>query len=60
MKQNALLVMFVFVFAIAGFSQKQISYEARLKDLKIVLPPAPSPVASYVPAVRSGDLIFLA
>ena len=60
MKQNALLVMFVFLFATAGFSQKQISYEARLKDLKIVLPPAPNPVASYVPAVRSGDLIFLA
>lgn len=34
--------------------------EARLKELKIELPQAAAPVANYVPAVRSGDLLFIA
>src|SRR5436190_3734171 len=34
--------------------------EERLKSLGIQLPPAPKPVASYVPAVRAGNLVFLA
>ena len=34
--------------------------EARLKALGIELPAAPKPVANYVPAVRSGNLVFLA
>jgi enamine deaminase RidA (YjgF/YER057c/UK114 family) len=34
--------------------------EARLKDLGISLPAASPPVANYVPAVRTGNLIFLA
>src|SRR5438093_6933091 len=36
-----------------------MSFEARLTELKITLPPAPKPVATYVPAVRAGDLLFL-
>ena len=36
------------------------SPEARLKSLGIELPPAPKAVANYVPAVRSGNLVFLA
>src|SRR5262245_8495880 len=36
------------------------SPEARLKALGIELPPAPKPVASYVPAVRTGNLVYLA
>src|SRR5437879_3489885 len=36
-----------------------MSFEARLAELKIELPPAPKPVASYVPAVRADDLLFL-
>jgi enamine deaminase RidA (YjgF/YER057c/UK114 family) len=36
------------------------SPEARLKELGITLPPAPKPLASYVPAVRTGNLVFLA
>jgi enamine deaminase RidA (YjgF/YER057c/UK114 family) len=36
-----------------------MSYEARLAELKITLPPAPKPVATYVPAVRASDLLFL-
>jgi len=36
-----------------------MSFEARLADLAIALPPAPKPVATYIPAVRVGDLLFL-
>ena len=34
--------------------------EARLEELGITLPDAPSPVANYVNGVRTGNLIFLA
>jgi enamine deaminase RidA (YjgF/YER057c/UK114 family) len=43
-----------------SFAQGTASPEARLKVLGIELPPAPKPVASYVPAVRTGNLVFLA
>lgn len=33
--------------------------EKKLKDMGIELPPAATPVANYVPAVRSGNLVFL-
>jgi len=33
--------------------------EKRLKTMGIELPPAVTPVANYVPAVRSGNLVFL-
>jgi enamine deaminase RidA (YjgF/YER057c/UK114 family) len=33
--------------------------EARLKELGIVLPAAAQPLASYVPAVQAGSLLFL-
>ena len=32
--------------------------EARLKELGILLPSAPKPVANYIPAVRAGELLF--
>ena len=41
-------------------AQTKPSYEARLKELKVELPPTPKPMASYVPAVRTGNLVFLA
>jgi enamine deaminase RidA (YjgF/YER057c/UK114 family) len=41
-------------------AQGPASPEARLKALGIQLPPAPAPVASYVPAVRTGNLVYLA
>ena len=41
-------------------AQQPASPEARLKALGIQLPAAPKPIASYVPAVRAGNLIFLA
>jgi len=37
----------------------EMSYEARLKELQIELPQPPKPVATYIPAVRAGDLLFL-
>lgn len=36
-----------------------MSIPERLKTLGITLPPPPKPVASYIPAVRSGNLLFL-
>jgi enamine deaminase RidA (YjgF/YER057c/UK114 family) len=36
-----------------------MSHEARLASLGLTLPPVPTPVASYLNAVRAGDLIFL-
>ena len=36
-----------------------MSFEAKLAELKITLPQAPKPVATYIPAVRVGDLLFL-
>lgn len=33
--------------------------ETRLKDLGIELPAPPAPVASYVPTVKSGNLVFV-
>jgi enamine deaminase RidA (YjgF/YER057c/UK114 family) len=34
-------------------------FEAKLKELGITLPPAPKPIAAYIPAVRSGNLLYL-
>ena len=33
--------------------------EARLEEMGVKLPPAVTPVANYVPAVSTGDLVFL-
>lgn len=48
--------------AVAVSAQEQPGYdpEARLAELGITLPEAPSPVANYVNGVRTGNLIFLA
>jgi len=35
-----------------------VSWTARLAELGIRLPPVAAPVASYVPAVRTGQLVF--
>ena len=37
-----------------------MTIEARLKELKIELPPVPKPGGNYVHAVRTGNLLFLA
>lgn len=36
-----------------------MSIAARLKELEITLPDAPKPVANYVPAVRTGNLVYI-
>jgi enamine deaminase RidA (YjgF/YER057c/UK114 family) len=36
-----------------------MSYDQKLRELGLSLPPAPAPVATYIPAVRAGDLLFL-
>ncbi|MCP9440737.1 MAG: RidA family protein [Nitrospira sp.] len=36
-----------------------MSYEVKLQDLGVTLPPPPKPVANYVPAVRVGEWLFL-
>ena len=36
-----------------------MSFEQTVTELGISLPTPPSPVGTYVPAVRSGDLLFL-
>jgi len=36
-----------------------VSYEDRLKELGFTLPAPPTPVANYVPVVRTGHLLFL-
>ena len=36
-----------------------MSISARLTELSIALPSAPKPVAAYVPAVRTGNLIYV-
>ncbi|HET8580568.1 MAG TPA: RidA family protein [Nitrospiraceae bacterium] len=36
-----------------------MSYETRLTELGIQLPSPPHPVATYIPAVQAGDLLFL-
>ena len=36
-----------------------MSYESKLKALGLQLPLPPQPVATYIPAVRVGDLLFL-
>ncbi|MEM7711114.1 MAG: RidA family protein [Pseudomonadota bacterium] len=36
-----------------------MSITQRLADLGVTLPDAPAPAANYVPAVRSGDLLFV-
>lgn len=41
-------------------SANTIDVEEKLKELGITLPQAPNPVANYVNAVRTGNLIFLA
>lgn len=36
-----------------------MSFDEKLKQLGITLPLPPKPVATYVPAVQAGDLLFL-
>lgn len=56
-----IIILAILVLApLPAAGQQPESPEARLKTLGIQLPVVPSPIASYVPAVRTGNLIFLA
>lgn len=44
----------------AQVSEQETDVEAKLKELGIELPQAGAPVANYVNAVRTGNLVFLA
>lgn len=52
--RHALLVVLLATSAVAG------TPEGKLKELGLTLPAANAPVANYVPAVRTGNLVFLA
>lgn len=52
-----ILMLFVLGITAASYSQTP---EQKLKDLGIELPPVSKPIANYVSAVRTGNLIFLA
>jgi enamine deaminase RidA (YjgF/YER057c/UK114 family) len=41
------------------FESEGMGYEDKLTSLGLELPEAPKPVATYVPAVRTGSLLFL-
>jgi enamine deaminase RidA (YjgF/YER057c/UK114 family) len=44
----------------AGTAFAQVDFDKKLKDLGIALPEPSKPVANYVKAVRTGNLIYLA
>lgn len=54
-----LLAFFTLVTSIS-FTHAQIDFDKKLKELNIVLITPTKPMANYVKAVRSGNLIFLA
>jgi len=64
MKSLATLFLCMLMVSAAGsphaLAQTGQSPEARLKELNIMLPAVPPPVANYVDSVRSGNLLFLA
>lgn len=54
-KSIILFALFISISAAA-----QVDYDKKLKDLGVTLMPPSKPVANYVKAVRTGNLIFLA
>lgn len=47
------------LLSILGFSQEEVDPEQRLKELKIELGAMKQPIANYVKAVQTGNLLFL-
>lgn len=55
------LLLTVLVTSVTGsFAQQKIDYDKKLKDLGIELFAPSKPMANYVKAVRTGNLIYLA
>ena len=62
MMQRVVMLVGLFMAAIGTCdvsAQSATRAEQRLKELKITLPPSPTPVANYVSAVRVGNLLYL-
>jgi enamine deaminase RidA (YjgF/YER057c/UK114 family) len=55
--KTSLLILFLISYT---FTFAQTNFEKKLKDLSIELIPPTKPIANYVKAVRTGNLIFLA
>jgi enamine deaminase RidA (YjgF/YER057c/UK114 family) len=56
MKKIMIFTLLLFSFSLSA----QIDFEKKLKDLGIELFPPTKPMGTYVKAVRSGNLVFLA
>jgi len=48
----------VFAFCVCPVSSR-MSADSRVQQLGLVLPPAPKPVATYVPCVQVGSLVYV-
>lgn len=57
--KNITLTLIILLVAASAIAQR-VDYDKKLKDLGITLPEPTKPMANYVKAVRSGNLIFLA
>src|SRR5258708_11031671 len=49
----------LFALPFEGKRTAAMGADARLTELKLELPPAPQPVATYLTAVRHGDLLYV-
>jgi enamine deaminase RidA (YjgF/YER057c/UK114 family) len=56
--KKLLLILFVFV-SIFSIAQKKIDFEKKLKELGVELITPTKPIANYVKAVRTGNLLYL-
>lgn len=58
----ALMKLFVWILFLCSFSvsAQVVDFDKKLKELGVELIPPTKPIASYVKAVRTGNLIFLA
>ena len=54
-----LLSLFIILFVSSSIYAQKIDFDKKLKDLNIELIAPTKPVANYVKAVRSGNLLFL-
>lgn len=52
--------LFVVLLLSPAFAFAQIDFDRKLKELRVELIPPTKPIANYVKAVRTGNLIFLA
>lgn len=64
-KKRMILLSLVFMVALGGLigynvTGAQNTFEAKLENLGYTLPPIPKPVAAYVPAVKTGNLVYTA